>query len=107
MHQGALALPALAAALDAAGSTLSTFSTLGSSQVPVMWNSRVLAAATGRLDAYERNPSAAGIAILKRAIWSEADPRGMIPSRQDPHSVARAALIDFHDAYIVPNGATL
>lgn len=65
------------------------------------------AAATGRLDAYERNPSAAGSAILKRAIWGKVDPRGTIPSRQDPHSVTRAALVDFHDAHIVPDDATL
>ena len=32
-----------------AAAGFSTFSTLGSSQLPLMWNSRVLAAATGRL----------------------------------------------------------
>lgn len=65
------------------------------------------AAATRGFDRYERNPSAAGVALLKRAIWGDADPRGHIATRQEPRDVSRQALLDFHTRHLVPTRATL
>jgi predicted Zn-dependent peptidase len=65
------------------------------------------AAASRGLDAYERNPSAAGVALLKRAIWGDADPRGHVVTPQERRDVSRQALLDFHARHVVPGQATL
>ncbi|MEH3036625.1 MAG: pitrilysin family protein [Sphingomonas adhaesiva] len=65
------------------------------------------AAATQAFDGYERNPSAAGVAILRRAILGDADARGHIATRQDPRDIPRQALLDVHARIFVPGRATL
>ncbi|WP_343527042.1 pitrilysin family protein [Sphingomonas sp.] len=59
------------------------------------------------LDAQSRNPFGAGMPLLRRAIWRDADPRGHIPTRQEAEAVSRASLVDYQTRHIVPGEATL
>lgn len=54
---------------------------------------------------YDRNPSAAAVPLLQRAIRGADDPRATLPTAQD--SVTRAALVAFQQRHIVPAGTTL
>lgn len=54
-----------------------------------------------------RDPFAAGVRLLGRALWGNGDVRGHIPAQQDADALSRASLIAYHDRHIVPGEATL
>jgi len=59
------------------------------------------------VEAQARNPFAAGMPLLNRAIWGDTDPRGHIPTKQDADAVSRQRLLDYQSHHIVPGDATL
>ncbi|MGE7205430.1 M16 family metallopeptidase [Sphingomonas sp. NPDC019816] len=57
--------------------------------------------------AQARNPFAAGMPLLQRAIWGDRNARGHIATKQDAERLSRQALVDFQTRHIVPGDATL
>ncbi|MDY0957231.1 pitrilysin family protein [Sphingomonas sp. CFBP8993] len=54
-----------------------------------------------------RNPFAAAMPLLNRAIWGDHDPRGHVPTTQDADTISRQHLVDYQAHHIVPGDATL
>lgn len=63
--------------------------------------------AARRFDSYERDPTNAGVNLLKRAIWGDGDPRGHIATRAEPEAISRETLLRFQAQQLVPNAGTL
>lgn len=65
------------------------------------------ATARGGSEAAVRNPSGAGPALLRRAIWGDPDGPGTAAPSHEGVAITREMLLDYHGRRLAPTGATL